>query len=71
MGMIGVTAELQVSQRVALDYGGDKALAAYVEDQAATQATKELKPGDERTFYAFHVYNNRYGPALVITAFEE
>ena len=71
MGMIGVTAELQVSQRVALDYGGDKALAAYVEDQAAIQATKELKPGDERTFYAFHVYNNRYGPALVITAFEE
>jgi hypothetical protein len=71
MGVIGVTAELKVSQRVVLDYGGDRPLAAYVEDAAAAQIGKTLKAGDERTFYAFHVYNNRYGPALVITAFEE
>ncbi|MDR0701081.1 MAG: hypothetical protein LBF61_01510 [Azoarcus sp.] len=71
MGLIGVTAELKVSQRVALDYGGDKPLAAYVEDGAAARIAKDLKAGDERVFYAFHVYNNRYGPALVITAFDE
>jgi hypothetical protein len=71
MGMMGAAAELQVSQRVALDYGGDKLLAAYVEDRTATRIGKELQAGDERTFYAFHVYNNRHGPALVITSFEE
>jgi hypothetical protein len=71
MGMMGVTAELKVGQRVALDYGGEKLLAAYVEDEAAVRIGKELKAGDTRTFYAFHVYNNRYGPALVITAFGE
>jgi hypothetical protein len=71
MGMMGVTANLQVSQRVALDYGGDKPLAAYVEDQIATRIAGEIKVGDERTFYAFHVYNNRFGPALVITSFDE
>jgi hypothetical protein len=71
MGMMGVTANLQVSQRVVLDYGGDKPLAAYVEDQIATRVAGELKAGDERTFYAFHVYNNRFGPALVITSFDE
>ncbi|MDR3214074.1 MAG: hypothetical protein LBT71_09215 [Azoarcus sp.] len=71
MGMMGSTADIQVSQRVALDYGGDKPLAAYVEDKAAARIGKELKAGDARTFYAFHVYNNRYGPALVITSFED
>ena len=71
MGMMGVTSELKVGQRVALDYGGDKLLAAYVEDGAATRIGKELKAGDTRTFYAFHVYNNRHGPALVITSFDE
>ena len=71
MAMMGVTAEHQINQRIALDYGGDKPLAAYVEEQTAARIDKELKPGDERTFYAFHVYNNRHGPALVITSFEE
>ncbi|MDR0672120.1 MAG: hypothetical protein LBF93_00355 [Zoogloeaceae bacterium] len=71
MGMMGVTAGLEVSQRVALDYGGEKLLAAYVEDEAAVRIGKELKAGDTRTFYAFHVYNNRYGPALVIISFDE
>ncbi|MDR1461733.1 MAG: hypothetical protein LBI68_01135 [Azoarcus sp.] len=71
MGMMGMGAELKVGQRVALDYGGEKLLAAYVEDDAAARIGKELKEGDTRTFYAFHVYNNRYGPALVITSFSE
>ncbi|GHT89817.1 hypothetical protein AGMMS49545_01180 [Betaproteobacteria bacterium] len=68
MGMMGMTT-VPVSQRVALDYGGDKLLAAYVEDQTAARIAKEIKVGDSRTFYAFHVYNNRQGPALVITSF--
>ncbi|MDR1423630.1 MAG: hypothetical protein LBI92_03350 [Azoarcus sp.] len=71
MGMMGADAELEVEQRVVLDYGGDKPLAAYVEKQTAARIGAELKAGDARTFYAFHVYNNRYGPALVITSFEE
>ncbi|MDR2637790.1 MAG: hypothetical protein LBB55_05570 [Zoogloeaceae bacterium] len=71
MSMMGATSQLQVSKRVALDYGGDKLLAAYIEDQAAARVASEIKVGDERVFYAFHVYNNRYGPALVITSFED
>jgi hypothetical protein len=71
MGMMGMTADLKVSHRIVIDYGGDKPLAAYVEDDAATRIGKELKTGDTRIFYAFHVYNNRYGPALVVTSFEE
>jgi hypothetical protein len=71
MGMMGVEAELNVEQRVVLEYGGDKPLAAYVEKGVATRIGQELKEGDERMFYAFHVYNNRYGPALVITSFED
>ncbi|MDR0672961.1 MAG: hypothetical protein LBF93_04710 [Zoogloeaceae bacterium] len=71
MSLIGVTAKFQVSQRVVFDYGGDRPLAAYVEDGAAARIAKELKAGDTRTFYAFHVYNNRYGPALVVTAFDD
>ncbi|MDR1229188.1 MAG: hypothetical protein LBK55_09285 [Azoarcus sp.] len=71
MGMMGMSAEFKVGQRVALDYGGEKLLAAYVEDDAASRIGKELKAGDMRTFYAFHVYNNRYGPALLITSFSE
>ncbi|MDR0528994.1 MAG: hypothetical protein LBG69_05220 [Zoogloeaceae bacterium] len=71
MELMGVKAEIQVSQRIALEYGGEKALAAYVEDRVAARIKRELKTGDARVFYAFHVYNNRYGPALVITSFEE
>ncbi|MDR1853632.1 MAG: hypothetical protein LBR05_01850 [Azoarcus sp.] len=71
MGMMGMTADIKVSQRVVLEYGGDKPLAAYIEDDVAQRVGKELKAGDERDFFAFHVYNNRYGPALVITSFDE
>jgi hypothetical protein len=69
MSMMRVQPLPRVSQRVVLDYGGDKLLAAYVEDGAAARIGQSLKVGDTRTFYAFHVYNNRQGPALVITSF--
>lgn len=69
MGMMGISPLPRVSQRVVLDYGGDKPLAAYVEESAASRISQELKVGDSRTFYAYHVYNNRQGPALVITSF--
>lgn len=69
MGMMGVTSVGEVSQRIVLDYGGEKPLAAYVEDSAAKRIAQELKPGNTQEFYAFHVYNNRYGPALVIVSF--
>ncbi|MDR2164933.1 MAG: hypothetical protein LBO79_04740 [Zoogloeaceae bacterium] len=69
MGMMGITPLPEVRQRIALEYGGDKPLAAYVEVKVAARIDKELKVGDNRTFYAFHVYNNRFGPAFVITSF--
>jgi hypothetical protein len=69
MGMMGVAEIPQVSQRVVIDYGGDKPLAVYVEDKIAQRLKTEAKVGESYTFYAFHVYNNRYGPAMVITSF--
>ncbi len=60
-----------VSQAVLLRYGTapDQQLVAYIEDTAAARLAQELKPGDVRQFYAFHVYNYAKGPALVITSF--
>jgi hypothetical protein len=69
MSMMRVQPLPRVNQRVVIDYGGDKLLAAYVEEGAAARIGQTLKVGDSRTFYAFHVYNNRQGPALVITSF--
>jgi hypothetical protein len=69
MGMMGAAEIPQVSQRVVIDYGGDKPLAVYVEDKVAERLKSEAKVGESYTFYAFHVYNNRYGPAMVITSF--
>jgi hypothetical protein len=71
MGMMGVSNPPAVSKRVALEYGGDKPLAAYVEDQAALRVSKEAKAGERYAFDAIYIYNNRYGPALVITAFSK
>ena len=61
----------RVSQAVLLRYGPapDQQLVAYIEDAAAARLAKELKPGDVRQFYAFHVYNYAKGPALVVTSF--
>ncbi|MDR1889600.1 MAG: hypothetical protein LBQ81_09535 [Zoogloeaceae bacterium] len=70
MGMMGIAEIPQVSQRVVLEYGGDKPLAAYVEDKAAQRLAREAKVGGRYTFFAFHVYNNRQGPALVVTSFQ-
>jgi hypothetical protein len=69
MRMMGATEIPKVSQRVIIDYGGDRPLAVYVEDQTAERLKNEAKVGERYTFYAFHVYNNRYGPAMVITSF--
>ncbi|MDD5328495.1 MAG: hypothetical protein PHX38_00690 [Sulfuricella sp.] len=59
----------QVRHRIGLDYGSEKALAAYIEESAAERMAKTLKPGDSRTFYAYHVYNNNRGPALLVVSF--
>lgn len=69
LGMMGVGGTLQVSQRIGLDYGGDKALAAYIDDAAAARLTREARIGQQLNFYAYHVYNHSRGPALVVTSF--
>ena len=69
LGLMGVGGTLQVSQRIGIDYGGDKALAAYIDDAAALRLSREAKVGQQLNFYAYHVYNHSRGPALVVTSF--
>jgi hypothetical protein len=71
MSMMGVSNPPAVSQRVALEYGGDRPLTAYVEEQTAARFVKEAKTGERYTFSAIYVYNNRHGPALIITSFSK
>jgi prepilin-type N-terminal cleavage/methylation domain-containing protein len=71
LGMMGISEIQAVGQRMVLEYGGDRPLAAYIEDKAAQRIVREAKAGGRYTFYAFHVYNNRQGPALVVTSFQE
>jgi hypothetical protein len=71
LGMMGYANPPTVSQRIGIDYGGDKPLAAYVEQRAAARIAKEAKAGEEYQFYALYVYNNRFGPALVVTSFSK
>lgn len=71
MGMMKVSSPPKVSHRIGLDYGGEKALAAYIEDETAKRLAESVKPGQTRTFYAFHVYNNQNGPALLVVSFQE
>ena len=69
LGMMGITSLGQVNQRIGIDYGGDKALTAYIDDTAAGRLVREGKPGQPYEFYAYHVYNHSRGPALVVTSF--
>lgn len=69
LSMMKVSDPPKVSQRIGLDFGGEKALAAYVEDSIAARLAATAKVGQTLTFYAFHVYNNNRGPALLITSF--
>lgn len=69
LSMMKVSDPPKVSQRIGLDFGGDKALAAYIDDNVATRLASAAKVGQKLTFYAFHVYNNNRGPALLITSF--
>jgi hypothetical protein len=71
LGMMGFANPPAVSQRIVIEYGGDKPLAAYVENRAAAHIAKEGKAGEEYQFHALYVYNNSYGPALVVTAFSK
>lgn len=71
LSMMKVSNPPLVSQRIGLDYGGDKALAAYIEDGVAARLSKDVLPGQARTFYAFHVYNHSRGPALLVTSFSD
>jgi hypothetical protein len=69
LSMMKVSDPPKVSQRIGLDFGGDKALAAYIDDTVAARLVSTAKIGQTLTFYAFHVYNNNRGPALLITSF--
>ena len=69
LGMMGINSLGQVSQRIGLDYGGERALVAYIDDAAAGRLAREGKPGQPFEFYAYHVYNHSRGPALVVTSF--
>lgn len=71
LGMMKVSNPPKVSQRIGLDYGGEKAIAAYIDDSVAARLGKEAKPGQSLMFYAFHVYNYSRGPALLITSYGE
>lgn len=71
LAMMRVSSPPKVSQRIGLDYGGDKGLAAYIDDTAAERLVRSAQPGQTLSFYAFHIYNNNRGPALVVTAFAE
>ncbi|UCV12762.1 hypothetical protein KI614_05990 [Dechloromonas denitrificans] len=69
LSMMKVSNPPKVSQRIGLDFGGDKALAAYIDDSIAARLASSAKIGQTLTFYAFHIYNNNRGPALLITSF--
>lgn len=71
LSLMKVSNPPKVSQRIGLDYGGDKALAVYIDDSVAARLANEVKPGEARTFYAFHVYNHSRGPALLVTSFAD
>ncbi|KAB2921537.1 MAG: hypothetical protein F9K30_14205 [Dechloromonas sp.] len=71
LSMMKVSNPPRVSQRIGLDYGGDKVLSAYIEEDVARRLAREIKPGQMRTFYAYHVYNYSRGPALLVTSFAE
>lgn len=69
LGMMGIHSLGNINQRIGLDYGGEKALAAYIDEATASRLGKEAKTGQSLQFYAYHVYNQGRGPALVITSF--
>lgn len=71
LSMMKVSSPPKVSQRIGVDYGGEKPLAAYIEEGAAARLAASAKVGQALTFYAFHVYNGNRGPALVVTEFAE
>lgn len=71
LSMMKISNPPKVTQRIGLDYGGEKAIAAYIDDSVAGRLSKEAKAGQVLTFYAFHVYNYSRGPALLITSYGE
>lgn len=71
LSMMKISNPPKVTQRIGLEYGGKKAIAAYIDDSVAERLSKEAKAGQVLTFYAFHVYNYSRGPALLITSYEQ
>ncbi len=71
LNMMKISNPPQVKQRIGLDYGGERLLSAYIEEEAAKRLASQLKPGQARTFYAWHVYNYARGPALLIFSFSD
>lgn len=71
LSMMKVSNPPEVKQRIGLDYGGEKLLSAYIEEGTAQRLAAQVKPGQTRTFYAWHVYNYSRGPALLIISFSD
>lgn len=70
LSMMKISNPPKVTQRIAIDYGGEKAIAVYIDDSVAERLNKDAKAGQALTFYAYHVYNYSRGPALLVTSFE-
>lgn len=71
LSMMKVSSPPKVSKRIGIDFGGEKPLAAYIDDTTAERLVQSARPGQRLTFYAYHVYNNNRGPALLVTSFSE
>jgi len=71
LNMMKVSNPPEVKQRIGLDYGGEKLLSAYIEEETAKRLVTQVKAGQTRTFYAYHVYNYSRGPALLVTSFSD
>lgn len=69
MAMMQMSQPPRVSKAILLGHGSDGRLPAYIEDAAAARLAKEVRAGEKRKFYAFHVYNYSKGPALVVVSF--
>lgn len=69
LAMMQTATPPKVEQRVVLGYAPDKGLPVYIEQAAALRLAREARLGEQRRFYALHVYNYSKGPALVVTSF--
>ena len=69
MNMMQVSAAGDVSQRIVVRYGDNQYLPLYINDEAAARLGEQAQAGEQRRFYALHVYNYSKGPALIVVSF--